>query len=178
MNSTTLWRLYAASFLLLIPCDGLAADNLSLPLKAGIIGVDAHALSWTKILNDANAPGELADMVVVAAYAGGSPDIPQSMELLKKQEGPVAELGVEIVDSIDKLLSKVDVVMVLSIDGRAHLEQVRPVFASGKPVFILIGKMIFTLPRKIISRYGVYIKKNLAQLQRPRRPIAPMGAIG
>lgn len=136
MNSTTLWHLFAASFLFLIPCDGIAADNLSLPLKAGIIGVDAHALSWTKILNDANASGELADMVVVAACAGGSPDIPQSMELLKKQEGPVTELGVEIVDSIEELLAKVDVVMILSIDGRAHLEQVRPVFASGKPVFV------------------------------------------
>ena len=45
-------------------------------------------------------------------------------------------MGVEIVDSIDELLEKVDVVMILSIDGRTHLEQARPVFAAGKPVFI------------------------------------------
>jgi predicted dehydrogenase len=45
-------------------------------------------------------------------------------------------LGVEMVDSIDALLTKVDVVMLLSIDGRRHLEEARPVFAAGKRVFI------------------------------------------
>ena len=94
------------------------------------------ALPWTKIINDPKAAGELADMVVVAAYPGGSPDIPQSMELLQQRVQPVAELGVEIVDSIAELLDKVDVVMILSIDGRKHLEQARPVFASGKRLYI------------------------------------------
>ncbi len=112
------------------------ADQPSLPLKAGIIGIDAHALAWTKIINDPQATGELADMTVVAGFPGGSPDIPKSMELLKTQVEPVAKLGVKIVDSIDELLKQVDVVMILSIDGRKHLEQVRPVFAAGKPVFV------------------------------------------
>ncbi|MBA4105213.1 MAG: dehydrogenase [Pirellula sp.] len=98
--------------------------------------MDAHALPWTKILNDPNAAGELADIKVVAGYPGGSTDIPQSMELLKAQLRPVSELGVEMVDSIEEMLEKVDVVMILSIDGRKHLEQVRPVFEAGKPVFI------------------------------------------
>lgn len=105
-------------------------------IKAGIIGMDAHALAWTTILNSPEVSGELAEMVVVAAYPGGSPDIPQSMELLKAQVEPVRALGVEIVDSIDELLEKVDVVLLLSIDGRTHLEQVRPVIAAGKPVFV------------------------------------------
>lgn len=125
-----------AGFVLFTVANRSWAEQPPLPLKAGIIGVDAHALAWTKIINDPNAQGELADMTVVAAYPGGSPDIPQSMELLKAQTEPVAKLGVELVDSIDELLKKVDVVMILSIDGRKHLEQVRPVFAAGKPVFI------------------------------------------
>ena len=108
----------------------------SLPLKAGIIGLDAYALPWTRILNDPQAPGELDDMTVVAGYPGGSHDIPQSLELREQSVGPIAEMGVEIVDTIGELLEKVDVVMILSIDGRAHLEQARPVFAAGKPVFI------------------------------------------
>ena len=112
------------------------ADEPAVPMKAGIIGLDAHALPWTKIINDPKATGELAEMTVVAGYPGGSPDIPQSMELLEKRVGPIRELGVEIVDSIEELLKKVDVVLVLSIDGRVHLAQVRPVFAAGKPVFI------------------------------------------
>jgi predicted dehydrogenase len=101
-----------------------------------MIGLDAHALSWTKILNNPNAEGELAQMRVVAGYPGGSKDIPQSQQLLGRSVEPIRKMGVEIVDSIDALLGEVDVVMILSIDGRAHLEQAKPVFAAGKPVFI------------------------------------------
>jgi predicted dehydrogenase len=72
----------------------------------------------------------------VAGYPGGSPDIPQSMGLLKQSVEPVRAMGVEIVDSIDALLGKVDAVMILSIDGRPHLEQAKAVFAARKPVFI------------------------------------------
>lgn len=106
------------------------------PIKAGIIGIDAHANSWTKIINDPDVEGELADMTVVAAYPGGSPDIPQSMELLEKAREPMIALGVEMVDSIDALIEKVDVVMILSIDGRPHLEQAKPVFEAGKTLYI------------------------------------------
>ncbi len=60
-------------------------------------------------------------MIVVAGYPGGSPDIPQSMELLGKHIGPLREMGIQIVDSIEELLDKVDVVLVVSIDGRVHL---------------------------------------------------------
>lgn len=112
------------------------AAEPTLPLKAGIIGMDAHALPWTKIINNPDATGELADMKIVAGFPGGSPDIPQSMELLERSVKPVSEMGVEIVDSIDELLKKVDVVMILSIDGRAHLEQAKPVFEAGKTVYI------------------------------------------
>lgn len=106
------------------------------PLRAGIIGLDAHASSWTRILNAPDAEGELAEITVVAGYPGGSPDIPQSMDLLKRGIETFKQLDVELVDSIDELLEKVDVVMILSIDGRPHLEQAKPVIAAGKPVFI------------------------------------------
>ncbi len=114
----------------------LQAAEPTVPIKAGIIGLDAHARPWTKIINDPNAPGELADMVVVAAYPGGSPDIPQSMELLEQGVAQFREMNIELADSIDALLAKVDVVMILSIDGRPHLEQAKPVFAAGKRVYI------------------------------------------
>ncbi len=39
-------------------------------------------------------------------------------------------------DSIESLTAAVDAVMVLSVDGRVHLEQAKRVFPSGKPVFI------------------------------------------
>jgi predicted dehydrogenase len=45
-------------------------------------------------------------------------------------------MGVEIVDSIPKLLEKVDVVLLESVDGRIHLQEAREIFKAGKPVYI------------------------------------------
>ncbi len=107
------------------------------PLKAGIIGLDtSHVVAFTKAINDPKATGELANLTVVAAYPGGSPDLPASANRIEGFTKTVAGMGVEIVDSIDELLKRVDVVLLESVDGRPHLEQVRPVIAAGKPVFI------------------------------------------
>jgi hypothetical protein len=68
--------------------------------------------------------------------AGGSPDIPASADRVEQFTGELAEMGVQIVDSIDELLGLVDAVLLESVDGRPHLDQVKPVFAAGKRVFI------------------------------------------
>lgn len=44
--------------------------------------------------------------------------------------------GVEIVESIENLPGKADVVFLEANDGRPHPEQLRPCPAAGKPVFI------------------------------------------
>jgi hypothetical protein len=110
----------------------------SAPLRAGIIGLDtSHVIAFTKLLNAADAKPEVAGVRVVAAYPGGSPDIASSRD---RVAGFTEELrtkyGVAIVDSIDDLLARVDVVLLESVDGRPHLEQARPVFKARKPVFI------------------------------------------
>jgi predicted dehydrogenase len=46
------------------------------------------------------------------------------------------EMGVEIVDSIEDLLKKVDVVLLESVDGRRHIEEAIPVLKAGKRMFI------------------------------------------
>ncbi len=107
------------------------------PLRAGIIGLDtSHVIAFTRILNDPKASGDLADVTVVAGYPGGSPDVPSSRDRVKGFTEQLRGMGIEICDSIDELLGKVDVVLLESVDGRPHLEQVRPVFAAGKRVFI------------------------------------------
>lgn len=145
----------AVSILFCCPEQGVA-EELAPPLKAGIIGLDAHARPWAQILNNPQAEGELAEITVVAGYPGGSPDIPQSQELLKGGIKTFRDLNIELVDSIAQLLEKVDVVMILSIDGRPHLEQARAVIEAGKPVFIdkpvaaslAEAKQIYELARK------------------------------
>ena len=73
----------------------------------------------------------------MAAFKGGSPDLPISANRVEGFAKTIQqEHGVEIVDSIDALLAKVDVVLLESVDGRPHLAQVTPVFKAGKRVFI------------------------------------------
>jgi hypothetical protein len=49
------------------------------PMRAGIIGLDTgHVVAFTTMLHDPKATGELAEMRIVAAYPGGSRDIPDS----------------------------------------------------------------------------------------------------
>jgi predicted dehydrogenase len=108
------------------------------PLKAGIIGLDtSHVVAFTQMLNNPRTTGVLSRVRVVAAYPGGSADIPDSRNRVEGFTKTLREkFGVEIVDSIDELLKKVDVVFLESVDGRPHLEQVKPVFRAKKPVFI------------------------------------------
>src|SRR5262249_29783541 len=55
------------------------AEGPDRPLRAGIIGLDtSHVVAFTKLLNDPKAKGDLARVRVVAAYPGGSPDLPES----------------------------------------------------------------------------------------------------
>ena len=59
-----------------------AADEPATPvLRAGIIGLDtSHVVAFTQLLNAANPKPEVAGVRVVAAYPGGSPDIPSSRD--------------------------------------------------------------------------------------------------
>ena len=56
-------------------------DEPSKPLRAGIIGLDtSHVVAFTQLLNAATPKPEVAGVRVVAAYPGGSPDIPSSRD--------------------------------------------------------------------------------------------------
>jgi hypothetical protein len=106
-------------------------------LRIGMIGLDtSHCIAFTKILNDENAAPEVANCRVIAVYPKGSPDIESSVSRVPDYTKQIQELGVEIVDSIEDLVGKVDAVLLETNDGRPHLEQVRPVLKAGKPVFI------------------------------------------
>ena len=132
-SSTALVSLVTA----LSTISGSLAAEPRLPIRAGMIGLDtSHAVAFTKLLRDPKASDELRKLRIVAAYPGGSPDIPSSRDRVKEFTQQMRGMGVEIVDSIDELLHRVDVVLVMSIDGRTHLAQARPVIAAGKPLFI------------------------------------------
>lgn len=105
--------------------------------RVGIIGLDvSHSTAFTKLLNSAVPDPDLKGYRVVAAYPKGSNDIETSVSRIPEYTKQVQGMGVEIVSSIAELLTKVDVVLLNTNDGRLHLEQALPVFKAGKPVFI------------------------------------------
>ena len=119
-----------------VMCFGTRAQDSKL-IRVGIIGLDtSHVIAFTKVLNDPNAPPELASCRVVAAYPKGSPDIESSVSRVPRYTEEIRTLGVKIVDTIDDLLREVDAVLLETNDGRPHLAQVRPVLKAGKRVFI------------------------------------------
>jgi hypothetical protein len=116
----------------------LAGPGLPADLRLGIIGTDtSHATAFTAILNDPSGREYVAGARVVAAFRGGSPDIAESAI---RVEGFARELqtkwGVEIVPDIPALCRKVDAILLLSVDGRVHLQQAKMVLAAHKPLFI------------------------------------------
>ena len=108
------------------------------PIRIGIVGLDtSHVEAFTQLLNDPKNPGHIPGAKVVAAFKGGSPDVEASATRVDKFTKTLAEKwGVEMVDSIETLCTKVDAVLLESVDGRPHLAQARPVFAAKKRVFI------------------------------------------
>lgn len=120
-----------------VSVPAISAGQPAKKIRAGIIGCDtSHVPAFTAALNDPDAAGDLADVDVVAAFPGGSPDLPSSRDRVEGYTQELRDKGIEIVDSIPALLERVDVVLLESVDGRPHLAQVRPVLAAKKPVFI------------------------------------------
>ena len=107
-------------------------------IKIGIIGLDtSHVAAFTELLNNPENPNHIPGTKVVAAFKGGSPDVESSHTRVEGFTKILQEkYGVEIVDTIEELCTKVDAILLESVDARPHLEQVKPVFEAGLPVFI------------------------------------------
>ena len=122
-----------------------AQEPRAATIRAGIIGLDtSHVPAFTKLFNSTSAGSELAGIKVVAGYPGGT-DYPPSRDRVAKFTEQLRGMGVEIVDSIPKLLERVDVVLLESVDGRIHLQEATPVLEAGKALFIdkpLAGSLV------------------------------------
>jgi hypothetical protein len=107
-------------------------------LRIGIIGCDtSHVVAFTETLNNPEAKGHVPGGKVVAAYKGGSPDIPSSISRVEGYSKTLREkYGVKFYDRIEAMCKDVDAMLLESVDGRSHLEQARPVLHARKPVFI------------------------------------------
>ena len=152
----TCWTLLCAVIAIAFAASNATAQEKKV-IRIGMIGLDtSHVPAFTKLFNDPKAAGELAGFRVVAAFPGGSPDVKASYTRVKMFTKQIEEnYGVEIVGSIEELLKKVDVVLIESVDGRAHLAQAALVLKAGKKVFIdkpLGGSLADVLAMFALSR--------------------------
>jgi hypothetical protein len=107
-------------------------------LRIGMIGLDtSHVTAFTALLNDDKNKDHVPGGKVVAAFKGGSADIESSASRVEGFTKTLQEKwGVKTVPTIEELCTQVDVVLLMSVDGRPHLEQAKPVFKARKPMFI------------------------------------------
>jgi predicted dehydrogenase len=123
----------ALSLMDILPSHAGIADGK----RVGIIGLDtSHSIAFTKVLNAATPNPAYDGYRIVAAYPYGSKDIETSTKRIPDYIEQVKKMGVEIAGSIKELLTKVDVIMLETNDGRLHLEQAKEVLKSGKRMFI------------------------------------------
>ena len=105
--------------------------------RIGIIGTTtSHVPAFTDILNKTDNVEPLSRYKITAAFPGGMPDNPDSWDRLPTFLDNLKERNIAIYPSIEAMLPDIDCVMILSVDGRPHLEQARAVIEAGKPLFM------------------------------------------
>ncbi|MDR0698827.1 MAG: Gfo/Idh/MocA family oxidoreductase, partial [Tannerella sp.] len=92
--------------------------------------------AFTRAFNAPDAGDRYRGYKVTTAYPKGTELITEWKEQIPKITEEIKGQGVEIVDSMEELLDKVDVVLITCIDGNKHLELAMPVLKAGKPLFI------------------------------------------
>jgi predicted dehydrogenase len=117
---------------------GQTAPSPNAPLRIGIIGCDtSHVPAFTETFNNPKAKDHVPGGKVVAAFKGGSADLPASATRVEGFSKTLAEkYQVTFHDRIEDLCANVDAVLLASVDGRVHLAQAKPVIEARKRLFI------------------------------------------
>ena len=133
-DSLRTWIILATGWLSALSTLPLMAQDL----RIGIIGLDtSHSEQFTLRLNDPANPNHIPGARVVVAFPGGSPDIEESKSRVDGFTATVRDkFGVRIVGSVAEACKDVDAILLLSLDGRPRLEQMKQILTAGKPVFM------------------------------------------
>ena len=107
-------------------------------VRVGLVGLDtSHASSFTSILHNPDNPFHIPGARVVAAYPGGSPDMPISISRVAGFTSELRDLyGVRILDAPEEVTEVCDVVCILASDGRVHPALFRTVAGRDARVFV------------------------------------------
>jgi len=107
-------------------------------VRVGLVGLDtSHATSFASILHDPDNSFHIPGARVVAAYPGGSYDMPIS---ISRVDGFTNELkhkyGVPIMDAPEDVADACDIVCILASDGRVHPALFQAVAGRCRSAFV------------------------------------------
>jgi hypothetical protein len=105
-------------------------------LRLGIVDFDSsHCIEYTRRVNHIGLSADqyVDGARVVAGWPGTSRMSPERIDGFRVQ---MADAGVEIVDSAEALIGRIDAVLILSLGGAAHLARVRPFLEAGIPAYV------------------------------------------
>ena len=107
-------------------------------LQIAIIGTDtSHTVAFAKLLNDKEDLHHVCGGRITKALQFSSPDFELSHSREEKFSTQLFEqYDVAIVQELNEAVAHCDAILLLSADGRVHLEQFRQIVALRKPVFI------------------------------------------
>lgn len=121
---------------ILLPRTGMAQPAEGV-IRVGVIGLDtSHSPAFARLMNDPAGSPATQGVEVVAAYPYGSRAIASSARRIPEITATFEAMGIDLVGSIDELLTRVDAVLLETNDGNLHLAQALPVLKAGKPLFI------------------------------------------
>ncbi len=108
------------------------------PLKIGIIGLDtSHVTAFTELLHAQDHPYHVPGGKVVVAYPGGSKDFELSANRVAQYTDELrSKYDVGIVERCSDVARACDAILLESVDGRVHPEQLAEVVPYGKPIFV------------------------------------------
>jgi len=105
-------------------------------LRLGIVDFDSsHSIEFTRRFNHVGVDRDqfVDGARVEVGCPGTSAMAPERIAQFAPQ---VAACGVELVDAPEKLLGRVDAVLILSLQGAAHEERAAPFLRAGVPTFV------------------------------------------
>lgn len=107
-------------------------------VRIGLIGTDtSHVISFAKLLNDPQAPGHVPGARITAAFKAFSPDVEASRTRVDKFSKQLAdEFGVRFYPTMEDVARNCDALLIMNVDGRPHLPEVRRLLPFHRPMFI------------------------------------------
>lgn len=152
-------------------------------LRIGMIGLDtSHVVQYLNIINDPKHKDHVPGGKIVAAFKGGSPDVEASRTRVDGFTKTAVERGVKMYDTIEEMSRNVDAIIVLSVDGRPHLDQFRRTLAAKKPVFIdkpIAGSLKDALEiARLSKQHNVPVFSTSSLRYSPDSPIPQLEKIG